>query len=144
MSEWTSAPRVGIVHDNTERSMDPWVKELWIEALTGGEYPQGHYYLRQEIEGDHFYDPLGVLTGVAVEHKITTWEHVKNDNLWFSPGGEPTRISTIVYEWANFKGMHPSQVCPLEWANSLHPIWRLSDHYKLTFDVIADLLGRQY
>ncbi len=140
---WASAPLTGIVHGDTSRSMDARVRDLFVAGLRSGRYPQGYDRLRGP---DDTYTALGVLCDIATKLKVVAWDRV--DGEWFiAPLDVPATGSALprpVREWAKIKGAHPSEELPLEWRGALHPIWRLSDIYKLSFDEIASLIEAQY
>ena len=120
--------------------MRPVVRDLWVKALRSGAYPQGRFQLRSP---DDTFCPMGVLVDLASMVGVVTWE--KLDGIWFVPPHDEGRsITPVVAEWAGFKGMHLSQPVPLTFGGVKHPIWRLNDQFKLSFDTLADLLEEQY
>lgn len=143
--EWTSEPLVGIVHGGETPSMDAKVRNVFVAGLRSGRYHQGYDRLRSQ--DGMFYTPLGVLCDIATLLKRCAWDRV--DDEWFIPCAldVPQTGSALpqpVREWAKIKGTHPSQELPLVWRGNQHPIWRLSDIYKLSFDEIASLIEEQY
>ena len=143
MSEWDSAPLVGIVHDDKTPSMNPRVRDLFVAGLLSGRYKQGYDRLRS---ADDEFTALGVLCDVATRVKAVAWERFEGE--WFiaplNPPATGAFLPFPVRHWAGIEGTHPSQELPLEWAGNLHPIWRLSDIYKMPFDLIAGMIRMQY
>jgi hypothetical protein len=143
VDEWASAPLVGVVHGGTSPSMDPSVRNLLVAGLRSGMYRQGYDRLRS---ADDTFTPLGVLCDIATRLKRAAWDRI--DNEWFiAPLTVPASGGVLplsVREWAKIKGTHPSQELPLVWRGNQHPIWRLSDIFKLSFDEIASLIEAQY
>lgn len=141
--EWASEPLTGIVHDEVPVSMDPKVRDLLVAGLLSGRYSQGYDRLRSV---DELYTPLGVLCDIAVKLGVCAWDRV--DDEWFiaplNPPATGAFLPPIVREWAKIKGTHPSQELPLRVEGDLHPIWRLSDIFKMPFVDIAGLLKDQY
>ena len=120
--------------------MRPVVRDLWVKALRTGAYPQGRCQLRSP---DDKFCPMGVLCDLAVMVGVTAWERL--DGIWFIPPFEGgAAITPAIAEWAGFRGMHLSQPVPLTFGGVKHPIWRLNDKFKLSFDTIADLIEAQY
>lgn len=117
------------------------VRDIWVSALRTGAYPQGRYQLRTP---DNEFCPLGVLADLAVMvNELITWE--KLDGMWFLPPLEKgNALPLSVMEWAGFTGMHSSQLVPLTYGGVRHPIWRLNDKFKLSFETLADLIEEQY
>lgn len=143
VDEWESAPLVGVVHGDTIRTMDPRVRDLWIAGLRSGRYPQGYDRLRSS---DDRYTAFGVLCDIATKLKKVAWDRL-GDEWFIAPLEVPATGSHLprpVREWAGIKGAHPAQDVPLWLGTGLHPMWRLSDIYRLPFNVIADLLADQY
>lgn len=63
--------------------MNPRIKNIWIEALRSGRYPQGKRYLRS-TEG---YCCLGVLADCYLIHNNLEWKRYppsENDMQWFA------------------------------------------------------------
>lgn len=132
-------PKGRVLHD-IPTSMDPFVRDIWVEALRSGAYPQGRYKLRSAE--DHFC-PLGVLADIATTMDVTFWERL--DGQWVLPPWiEGSTLSYPVQEWAGFKGMHSSELVPLEHGGNRQPIWYLSDHWGLSFIALADMIEEQY
>ncbi len=132
-------PKGRVLHD-VPTSMDPFVRDIWVEALRSGAYPQGQYQLRSVAEE---FCPLGVLADIAVSMGVTVWEKI--DGKWFLPPWvEGSTLSYPVQEWAGFKGMHSSELVPLEYNGNRQPIWYLSDHWGASFSQLADLIEEQY
>lgn len=130
----------GIVHEDATARMNHEVRDLWVAGLRSGAYKEGRWYLRTT---DDEYDPFGVLCDIASQLKIISWDHNKGDSFYHVYGFS-THVPYPVREWAEFKGMHPSQDVPLMWDHQVHPLWRLVDRYKLDHTVIADLIEMQY
>lgn len=120
--------------------MRPVVRDIWVSALRTGAYAQGFDSLLRS-EDDKFC-PLGVLCDLASLVGIVAWDKI--DGRWFIPPLTTSGVSGPVMDWAGFKGMHPSQLVPLTFGGVKHPIWRLNDTFKLSFDAIADLIEEQY
>lgn len=144
MSEWASTPLTGIVFPNTERRLDSRVKDLFVKALRSGRYPQGYDRLRSI---DDTYTPLGVLCDLATKVGVASWDRI--DDEYFISGTQPPAsggsLPLQVREWAGIEGTALSQELPLADMNGdLHPIWRVSDIFKVDFAVIADLIEAQY
>ena len=144
LSEWTSTPLSGIVFPDTERKMDPRVRDLFVKALRSGKYPQGYDRLRSI---DDTYTALGVLCDLATKVGAASWDRV-GDEYFISGSQPPSTGGTLpvqVREWAGIEGTALSQELPLRDLNGdLHPIWRVSDIFKVDFTVIADLIEAQY
>jgi hypothetical protein len=135
--EWASAPLTGVVHEEPW-TMDTQIKAVWVAALRSGLYKQGFDRLRTEDT----YTPLGVLCDIATKVNVCTWDCVDGE-YFIAPMQPPTTgafLPVIVRDWAGIKGTHPSQEAPLSYEGALHPVWRLSDIFRLDFDTIADLL----
>lgn len=130
----------GVIYDDTERSMDQKVKDLWVAGLRSGIYTQGKYLLRNDSDQ---FDAFGVLCDIAASLGVAKWDKVKSDN-WYMMLGATNFLPNAVREWANIKGNHNSQDMVLEYEGELQPMWRLNDRLGLTFDQIADLLDEQY
>lgn len=130
----------GIVHDDVRPRMSTEVKNLWVAGLRSGMYKEGKGYLRT-INDE--YDPYGVLCDIAAQLGIVSWDHTKHEDQYHIYGVK-TYLPVVVREWAELKGMHPSQDVPLRWDNELHPIWRLVDRWNLDHTIIADLIEAQY
>lgn len=129
----------GIVHD-VATSMHPEIRDLWVAGLQSNMYQEGRTQLRTK---DDRYDALGVLADIAVQLDVAKWDHNEDEDRYHIFGfynGLPNRIR----EWAGFKGMHPSHDVPLTWDGERHPIWRLTDTFRLGHDVIGDLIAAQY
>lgn len=140
MSEWLSPPIGGVVHADTNPSMRTEVRDLWVAALRSGIYPQSHAGRLRTEEG---FCPLGVLCDVAATVGVLAWENI--DSSWFiGPWIDGTTVPPLIYDWAGFAGMHPSQLVPLEYGGVVHPVYRLNDRFKLDFDKIAELVETQY
>jgi hypothetical protein len=142
-TEWDSRPLVGIVHGDTSPTMLPKVRDLFVAGLRSGRYPQGFDRLRS---ADETFTALGVLCDIATKVKEVAWDKI--DGEWFiaplNPPATGAFLPRPVRDWAGITGTHPSQELPLEWGGYMHPIWRLSDIFKMPFDVLADLVRLQY
>ncbi len=141
VDEWFSQPLEGVVHD-VPTAMNQSVKELWVAALRSGIYKQGTGMPVMRSEDDRF-DPFGVLCDLAVILEVTTWERI--DGHWFVPPySEGNHMPPNVVQWCGFEGMHPSQLVPEYYNGSRHPLYRLNDIFKLSFNEIADIIEAQY
>lgn len=129
----------GVIHD-VPASMDTEIARYWVEALRSGRWTQGSPFLRSV--NDEF-SAEGVLADLAEFHGVVSWEN-GTDGWFLPPYDTGTALPPSVREWAGCKGMHPSQMFPLEYEGERHPIWRLEDRFKLTFDQLADLIEAQY
>jgi len=91
--------------------MNTEVKQLWIDALLSGEYPQGRNALRNTYEGRDNFCCLGVLCDLyQKEHPETKWEYVDWQDKWFfDDGGERKEgVPTgVVYDWAGLDEVVP-------------------------------------
>ena len=133
-------PREGVVFPDTERSMNPSVRDTWVKALLSKQYKEGKYRLRTVNDE---YDAMGVLCDLAVRAGVCSWDKTRFDDHYMIFGSSNC-LPNIVREWAEIQGCHPSQDIVLEWGSQLHPIWRLSDHYGVSFEVLARLIHTQY
>lgn len=132
----------GILFPEAERSMNPKVKALWVAALRSGRYTQGY----DRLCTGSTWTALGVLCEVATLVNVCTWD-TKDGEFFIAPGSPPDTgafLPLVVRDWAEFKGTHPSQECPLMYDGTLNPIWRLSDLLKVDFPTLADLIDAQY
>lgn len=133
---------VGGVEASYDVSMNTTVRDLWCDALESGTYPQGRYVLRTQ---DNRYCPLGVLTDLAVEADVVVWDSLFGmKKPLYCVQGITNNLAPAVRVWAGIKGAHPSEQVMLEWAGAWHPLYRLNDHYRLPFDVLAHLIRLQY
>lgn len=141
--DWGSAPLVGIVHDEATPSMDPAIRDLLVAALKSSKYPQGYDRLRS-IEDE--YTALGVLCDLATKLGVCEWDRVEGE-YFIAPLIVPATgafIPQVVRDWAGIKETHPSQELPLMWQGNKHPIWRLTDLFKVPFAEVAELIRYQY
>jgi hypothetical protein len=137
--EVESPPRTGVVHTPTAVSMNPSIRDEWCEAMESGQYAQNHKGLLRT--SDDLFCPLGVLVDIATKYKVVAWDQVSG---YYIVNGAENHLPPPVREWAEITGSHPSQDLVLHWGGDFHPIWRLNDHYKMTFDVISHLVRAQY
>jgi hypothetical protein len=120
--------------------MNPEIKELWLQALTSGEYTQGTGYLQK----DGSFCCLGVLCDLAVkagvawsEEKVwngvsaTTYRDYNGDN-------STTTLPDGVAEWAEISA---SGQFSFEFGDTL---WELNDNRKLTFEQIAAVIDEKF
>ncbi len=143
--EWASEPLSGIIFPDEMPTMDPKVRDLFVGALRLGVYAQGYTRLRT-IEDE--FTALGVLCDLAtrVPNPPCAWDRL-DDEYFIAPLVIPATGAYLpppVREWAKISHTHPSQELPLLWQGAKHPIWRLSDIFKVPFGELADLIEAQY
>lgn len=141
--EWSSAPLEGIVFDEVPVTMDTQVRDLWVSGLLSGAYEQGYTRLRSQ---DDQFTALGVLCDIAVRLGICTWDCVDGE-YFIAPMQPPATgayLPLVVRDWAKIRGAHPSQDVPLVVDGVKHPIWRMTDIFKVPFPQVAALIKQQY
>lgn len=128
-----------LIHD-VPTSMDEGVRDLWVTALTSGAYEQIPYFLRR----DGKFSALGILCDLAAMSKIVQWDIL--DGIGFFAPWDPghTAIPYRIIKWADFKGMHPSQLVPLTYEGRREPLYELEDRDRLTLPQLAELIKEQY
>lgn len=120
--------------------MNPEVKELWLEALTSGEYTQGTGYLQK----DGSFCCLGVLCDLAVKAGVAwseekVWNGVSATTYWdYNGDNSTTTLPDGVAEWARISAS--GQFSP-EFGDTL---WELNDNRKLTFEQIAAVIDEKF
>lgn len=87
--------------------MNPEVKALWITALRGGDYIQGHGKLAYRSEGEMKYCCLGVLCDLALKAGIVEQTgHGISGVLSFDH--EISILPEVVAQWAGTEGVNPT------------------------------------
>lgn len=79
----------------TQKTMNPQIKQKWIDALRSGEYVQGYGQLRSE---DNKFCCLGVLGDIYSKEKRVEWE--KNYSGLHTIEGQSAVLNKKVIEWA--------------------------------------------
>lgn len=95
------------------KTMNPRIKELWLEALRSGEYAQGKHEL-QTTNGK--FCCLGVLCEIAVKEGVIdpaapdTIDDMPTIGLYYGPEGnrECVALPDVVEKWAGTPGTSPA------------------------------------
>lgn len=85
----------------SNKAMDPEIKQLWLQALRSGTFPQGKHYLDKSDS----YCCLGVLCTIAESKNVVVREHYGDDEAFYrNPVNHSDQSSQIlpgvVMHWA--------------------------------------------
>ena len=108
--------------------MNKEIKKIWVQALRSGIYEKTTGKLHKVNEDDdQRFCCLGVLCDIAAMDGVLG-EYIEED---------PTEPSAAVRIWAGMDDMK------IMYKDEQHPIYRLNDHYALSFNQIANIIEAQ-
>lgn len=131
------------------KKMNPEVKSKWVAALRSGQYKQGQGRLRSPQDG---FCCLGVLCDLAVKEKVAEWRYTDpnpeaNCGIWSCQvnGWNDSKNDVLPYGvslWAGVFDMDDLFINEVGIDDTPDGQWItwLNDHYRLSFDELADLI----
>ena len=119
----------------------------WVEALRQGGYEQGVGLLRN---ADNEFCCLGVATDICPkiewDEEPTLNEYAGKAVLSYNAGNSYNTLPDKVYEWLGLENSSPGvrMFDPVTGENIKVAMWATNDVWTLPFEVIANLISKEY